>query len=492
MAEKRAHGAPSAAKAPQKGAPKQTAGLTVKRAEDFSAWYNEVVIKAGLADHTDISGCMVIKPWGYALWESVQSWLDARFKATGHKNAYFPLFIPEKELQKEAEHFEGFTPEVAWVEGDGERYAIRPTSETIIYSIVKGWIRSWRDLPLLLNQWCNIVRWEVKATRLFLRTREFLWQEGHTIHATEAEAEVEVRQQLDLYKELCEHVLAVPVITGRKSKRETFAGAAYSTTLESLMPDGKALQLGTSHHLGQHFSKAFGLSYQDAAEQQQLPWTTSWGVSTRLLGAVVMTHGDDRGLVLPPAIAPTQAVIIPIVFEKEKAAVLAAAKRLHASLKGVRAHLDDRDEYSAGWKFNEWELRGVPVRIELGPRDAASGSAVLVRRDTGEKAVVKQSDLPRALEALLEKMQLELLAAARKRMDAATVSVKTFAEFQRAIEERKLVSAAWCAAASCEDALKEATAATSRCIPFSQKKPSGACFRCNAPATCTAYFARAY
>ncbi|HLD78907.1 MAG TPA: proline--tRNA ligase [archaeon] len=474
---------------------KQTAGLTVKRSEDFSAWYNEVVIKAGLADHTDISGCMVIKPWGYALWEAIQGWLDSRFKATGHRNAYFPLFIPERELKREAEHFAGFTPEVAWVErheGDSERYALRPTSETIIYSIIKPWVRSWRDLPLLLNQWCNIVRWEVKATRLFLRTREFLWQEGHTVHATNEEAEQEVMQQLALYKELAESVLAVPVISGRKSEREKFAGAATTTTIESLMPDGKALQLGTSHNLGQHFTKAFDLKFTDKDEKERHPWSTSWGVSTRLLGAVVMAHGDDRGLVLPPAIAPYQAVIVPIVFDKEKESILAAAKKLGSALASTaRVHVDDRDAYSAGWKFNEWELRGVPVRIELGPKDLAAKQAVLVRRDTGEKTIAKQSELPAALQRLLAAIQRDLLAAARKRMDAATTAVKTFAEFQKAIEARKLVLADWCAKPDCEDALKEATAASSRAIPFEQPKP-GSCFRCGEKASVRAYFARAY
>ncbi len=483
-----------APKTPAKSAPaKQTAGLTARRSEDFSAWYNEVVVKAGLADHTDISGCMVIKPWGYALWEAIQTWLNARFKSTGHKNAYFPLFIPEKELRREAEHFAGFTPEVAWVEQGSERYALRPTSEAIIYSIIKPWVRSWRDLPLLLNQWCNIVRWEVKATRLFLRTREFLWQEGHTVHATNDEAEAEVLQQLALYKELAETQLAIPVLTGRKSERERFAGAVTTTTLESLMPDGKALQLGTSHNLGQHFTKAFGLTFHDKDEKERHPWSTSWGVSTRLLGAVVMAHGDDRGLVLPPAIAPYQAVLIPIVFEKDKAAVLAAAKRLAAALSAhARVHLDDRDEHSAGWKFNEWELRGVPVRIELGPKDVAKGQAVLVRRDTGEKTIAKQSELPATLAKLLATIQKELLAAARKRMDAATVSVKTLKEFEQAIEARKLVLADWCAKPDCEDALKEATAASSRAIPFEQPKRSGTCFRCGEPASCRAYFGRAY
>ena len=362
--------------------------------EDFSRWYVDVIRKSELADYSPIKGCMVIKPYGYELWENIRNELDKRIKATGHRNAYFPLFVPESLLKREAEHIEGFAPEVAWITHGGddeleERIAIRPTSEAIIGATYSQWIESWRDLPLLINQWANIVRWE-KVTRLFLRTREFLWQEGHTAHATAEEAEEETLKMLEVYREFSEDMLAMPVLVGRKSEGQKFPGAVHTYTVEALMSNGWALQAGTSHNLGQHFAKVFNIQYLDQNQQQQYVWQTSWGVSTRLVGGVVMTHGDNSGLILPPRIAPVQAIIVPILFDKTKAMVLAKVEQLLASLSdGLRVEADVRDTYTPGWKFSEWEMKGVPLRIEVGPRDIQNEQVVLVRRDTREKMIVK-------------------------------------------------------------------------------------------------------
>ena len=377
-------------------------GIKAKKEEDFSEWYNEVVIKGELAEHSVIKGFMVIRPRGYAIWEKIQNYFDGNIKKIGVKNAYFPLLIPESFFKKEAEHAEGFAPELAWIEQkeDGVRYAIRPTSETIMYDSYSRWIRSWRDLPLRINQWCNVLRWEVKQTKLFLRTREFLWQEGHCVYETEKECDKESLVYLDEYKKVCEELLAIPVLEGKKTDKERFAGAIETYSLEALMPDGKALQMGTSHNLGQNFAKAFGIKFLGKDEKEYLPWQNSWGISTRLIGALVMVHSDDKGLVLPPKVAPVQIVIVPIYF-KDKKKILKKAIEIknmlenqrfsaptYLGLKSYDIILDDRDDYTPGWKYNEWELKGVPLRIEIGPKDVAKNQVVLVRRDNNKKEFV--------------------------------------------------------------------------------------------------------
>ena len=389
-------------------------GVTVKKNQDFSAWYVEVILKAGLADYAPVKGCMIIREDAYAIWEKIQEILNKKIKATGHKNVYFPMFIPESLLTKEAEHFAGFTPEVAWITMGGntpleEKLAVRPTSETIMYATFSKWIRSWRDLPLKINQWCNVVRWETKATRLFLRTREFLWQEGHTAHATSEEAEAEVMYVLGEYKDIMENYLAIPVLTGTKSDSEKFAGALYTTALEAIMPDGKALQMGTSHNLGQNFGKVFDVKYIGEDKVDHYVWQTSWGITTRLIGAMVMIHGDDKGLIIPPKMAPTQVVIVPIPFKgAEPEAVAAKSKEIAEILKakGFSVILDDREAYTPGWKFNQWELKGVPIRIEIGPRDLKQGQVIMVRRDTGQKTPIKETDITPPLRSFCRKFRI--------------------------------------------------------------------------------------
>ncbi|MFQ5648152.1 MAG: proline--tRNA ligase, partial [Candidatus Aenigmatarchaeota archaeon] len=376
-------------------AEKEELGLKHKK-KNLVEWYPEVIQKAEMADYTPVSGCIVFRPYSFAIWEKIKEIFDGMIKATGHKNAYFPLLIPESFFRREADHFSGFSPEVAYIEqkeGEGERYALRPTSETIINDSFSKWIRSWRDLPLLLNQWCNIVRWEVKATKPFLRTREFLWQEGHTCHASNEDAEKEVQSILKMYIDLIENWLAVPILTGKKSELEKFAGALRTYTMEALMPDGKALQMGTSHNLGQNFAIAFDIKFIDKDMKEKHVWSTSWGIATRLIGAIVMAHGDDKGLIMPPRIAPTQVVIVPIYQSKTKKDVIKAAQGLAKKLEGISVELDDRDWFTPGYKFNEWELKGVPLRIEIGPKDIQKKQAVLVRRDTGEKETVKLTRL---------------------------------------------------------------------------------------------------
>jgi len=464
----------------------QDLGITVKKDEDFSEWYTQVVLKSGLADYGPVKGCMVIKPWGYAIWEKIQSWIDQKIKETGHKNAYFPLFIPEKLLTQEQKHIEGFVPEVAWVTHGGDRkleekLAIRPTSETIIYSMYARWIRSHRDLPLLINQWANIVRWETKATKLFLRTREFLWQEGHTAHATKKQADEEVKKMLDVYVDFAETQLAIPVISGTKTEAEKFPGALYTTTIEALMSDGKALQLGTSHNLGQNFSKAFDIKFIDENEKEQYVWQTSWGVSTRLIGAVIMSHGDDKGLVLPPEIAPTQVVIVPILFEDSKKQVLAKAEGLKKKLegKGISVELDGREEYKAGFKFNEWELKGVPIRVEIGPKDIEKNQAVLARRDTGEKTTVKIGEAAGKTEELLLEIQKSMFRKAEDFLKSHTYVAKNYNDLKKMSKKQKgLVRAFFCGDETCEEAIKEECGATTRCIPFAEENKSGKCIRC--------------
>ena len=470
-------------------------GITVKKGENFADWYTEVIQKAELADYSAIAGCIVFRPYSYEIWEFIQDYINRDIKSRGHKNAYFPLFIPETFFKKESEHVEGFAPEVAWIEKkeeDLERYALRPTSEAIIMDSYSKWVQSHRDLPVLINQWCNVVRWETKVTKPFLRTREFLWQEGHTAHKDRKEAEDEVNVSLEMYRKLVEDNMAIPVIAGKKTESEKFAGADYTLTLEALMPDGKALQMCTSHYLGQNFAKAFGISFLDEAEKKQLAHTTSWGMSTRTIGAIIMAHGDDKGLVLPPKMAPVQVVIVPIVFEKTKDKVLKKATELKEKLSAYRVVLDDRDNYSPGWKYNNWEMKGVPIRIEFGPRDMENSQAILVRRDNGKKITVKLFELDKKVSELLDDVQNSLFKSAKKFLKDNTYEAKSFSEFKSAIEKKGLVYAGWCGSEKCEREIKDETAATIRCIPFKGGEGSGKCVKCSKKAKHMAYFARAY
>lgn len=475
---------------------KETLGITVKK-EQMSDWYNEVVLKAGLADFADIKGFMVIKPYGYAIWERIKEYFDREIKKLGHKNAYFPAVIPERFFEKEKEHVEGFSPEVFWITEAGkeklnEKLALRPTSETIIYDSYSRWIRSWRDLPVLINCWNSVFRSETKMTKLFLRTREFLWQEGHTCHATSEEADKEVMAILGIYRKLMEELLAIPVITGAKSESEKFAGALYTTTLEAFMPDGRALQMGTSHNLGQHFSKAFDIKFADKDKQEKHVWQTSWGISTRLIGALVMAHGDDRGLVLPPMIASVQAVIVPIVFEKSKKAVLNKCRELKEALgKQFSVELDDREGYSAGYKFHEWELKGVPVRIELGPKDVEKNQIVLVRRDTGAKEAAKAGEAGKKLKDILDSIQKNLFENAKSLLEKSTHEAKDLKHLKE-LAGRCMIIANWCGSARCEEEIKTQTGATVRCIPFERIDRKGKCVLCGKDCTLRVYFARAY
>ena len=468
------------------------------QSEDFSRWYLDVVRRAELADYTEVKGCMAIRPYGYAIWELIQQQLDARFKATGHVNAYFPLFIPSGLLMKEKAHVEGFAPQVAWVTRGGdeeltEPLVVRPTSEVIIGTLYAKWIQSWRDLPVLINQWANVVRWE-KVTRPFLRTTEFLWQEGHTAHETEDEAEAETLKILGIYKEFAESVLAMPVLDGPKSASEKFAGASRTYSIEALMGDARALQAGTSHNLGQNFSKAFGIQFQGRDKQLQFAWTTSWGVSTRLIGGVIMTHGDDSGLILPPKVAPYQVVIVPIPRGNWQETVLPRARELQARLAGagVRVHLDPREEYTPGWKFAEWELRGVPLRLEIGPKDLEKQQVVLVRRDTREKQPVPMDGLEPEVVRRLDAIQAALLARALAFRESHTSVADTYEEFKQAMEGRPgFVLAYWCGSEECEAAIKAETQATIRNLPF-EPDAGGACLKCGRTATVRARFAKAY
>jgi len=469
------------------------------RSEDYSRWYTDIVQMAELADYAPVRGCMVIRPYGYAIWENVQQGLDSRFKATGHKNAYFPLFIPESFIKKEAEHVEGFSPELAVVTIGGgkeleERLIVRPTSETIINAMFAQWVQSYRDLPLLLNQWCNVVRWEMR-TRLFLRTTEFLWQEGHTAHATEQEAREETLRMLDVYRDFAETDAAIPVIPGRKSESEKFAGAVASYTIEAMMGNTWALQAGTSHFLGQNFAKAFGTQYLNESNELEYVWQTSWGVSTRMVGAIVMVHGDDQGLRLPPRLAPTQVVIVPIwKTDEERAAVLRMAEKVQTALSGLRIDLDARDEVSPGFKFNDWEMRGVPLRVEIGPRDVQQDHVVLVRRDLPRKkakSVVPVAGVVSAVSDLLAEIQKSLYQQALDFRLKNTFHPATFEELAEEVGKGFAI-AYWCGSAACEARIKEETKATVRCIPLGQGPEPGRCVCCGEPALEQAVFARAY
>jgi len=469
------------------------------RSEDFSRWYTDVVRRAELADYSPVKGCMVIRPYGYAIWELIQQGLDRRIKATGHVNAYFPLFIPKSLLTREADHVEGFAPQVAWVTKGGdeeldEPLVVRPTSEAIIGTMYAKWIQSWRDLPVLINQWANIVRWE-KVTRLFLRTTEFLWQEGHTAHETEAEAQEETLKILNLvYKDFVETELAIPVIAGVKSDSEKFAGASKTYSIEALMGDGRALQAGTSHNLGQNFAKAFGIQFQARDKSLQYIWGTSWGMTTRLIGAVVMTHGDDSGLIFPPRIAPYQVVIIPIPRGNWRETVLPHAKAIAADLtaQGVRVMLDDRDAYTPGWKFSEWEMRGVPLRLEIGPKDIEKGQVMLARRDTREKASAPRDGLTARIVELLDAIQQNLYARALAFREEHTSEVSSYDEFKQVLEGRPgFVVAPWCGSGECEAQIKAETQATIRNLPI-EESAGGQCVRCGQPGVARARFAKAY
>jgi prolyl-tRNA synthetase len=476
-------------------------GVTIKKNEDFSEWYTEVVLKSGLADYAPIKGCMIFREHSYAIWEKIQEVFNRKIRESGHRNVYFPMFIPESFLKKEAEHFEGFVPEVAWVTMGGstpleEKLAIRPTSETIIYATYAKWIRSWRDLPIKLNQWCNIVRWETKATKPFLRTREFLWQEGHTAHVTEKDAEDEVMLILNYYRDLMQDYLAVPVLVGVKTESEKFAGALYTTTLEAMMPDGKALQMGTSHNLGQNFAKVFDIKFIGEDEKEHHVWQTSWGISTRLIGALVMVHGDDRGLVLPPKVAPVQVAIVPIPYKNaDSSAITAKAKELCKKLteKCITTVLDDRAEYTPGWKFNQWELKGVPVRIEIGPRDLKQDQVTLARRDTHEKTTAKQDEAVEAVENLLEKIQENLYSKAKKTLEEKTTTVQNYDEFKETLKAKGgFIKAAWCGSPNCEAKIKDETGATIRLRPFEKETPTVPCVYGGEKAEEVVYFARSY
>jgi prolyl-tRNA synthetase len=476
-------------------------GVTVKKTEDFSEWYVQLVLKSGLADYAPVKGCMIFREHSYAIWERIQEAFNRKIKASGHKNVYFPLLIPESFLKKEAEHFEGFVPEVAWVTMGGdtlleERLAVRPTSETIIYATFGKWIRSWRDLPIKLNQWCSVVRWETEATRLFLRTREFLWQEGHTAHATKEEADQEVMRILEAYRGIMEDYLAIPVLAGKKSEKEKFAGALYTMALEAMMPDGKALQMGTSHNLGQHFSKVFDIKFLDEQEKERYVWQTSWGISTRMIGAVVMVHGDDKGLVLPPKIAPVQVVIVPIPYKDVGAEqIVTKAKQLFENLqeKGTEVVLDDRQEYTPGWKFNEWELKGVPIRIEMGPRDLKQRQVTLARRDTHEKIAVKEDETVTVVTEMLEEIQSNLFKKAKEFLKQNITTARTFDEFKEILKEKGgFIKASWCTNSKCEEEIKEETGATIRVISSENEEPFPKCVHCGEKAKEVVYFARAY
>ncbi|MGI0046462.1 MAG: proline--tRNA ligase [Nitrosotalea sp.] len=475
-------------------------GITVKKNEDFSEWYTQVVIKAQLTDYAPVKGLIVLRPYGYSIWEFLKSSIDQKLKTTGHENGFLPVLIPESLLSKETTHFAGFTPEVFWVthSGDteiGDRLALRPTSETLAYSMYSKWIKSWRDLPLKINFWNSALRAEIKSTKPFLRTSEFLWQEGHTVHATKEEAEEEVMTILDIYRRTVEDELAIPVMLGKKSEKEKFVGAVYTTTMESIMPDGKALQMGTSHFLGQNFSKPFDVKFLDKQNIETFAWQTSWGVSWRLIGALIMVHGDDKGLVLPPRVAPIQVVIVPIYSsESDKDTILKKAGIIKEILtkKGLRVNIDSRDEFTPGYKFHDWEMKGVPLRIEIGPKDLAKDKMVIVRRDN-----LKKSDLPfdnaeDGIVKTLDEIQHDLFEKAKKLLNEHTKDVTDFDEFKKDIESGMFLYSPLCGNQKCEETIKEITGADIRVIPFDGKRSNAPCIVCKNPSTIDAIFARGY
>ena len=471
-------------------------GLTFKKDKDFSEWYSQVIQKAELAEYTNVSGCIVFRPRAYYIWETVQSYMNNEFKKIGVRNAYFPLLIPESLLKKEKENFQGFNPEVAWVTKTGdselnERLAIRPTSETIMYDHYKKWIHSWKDLPLKINQWNNILRWEFKHSVPFLRTRQFLWQEGHNAFSSEQEVQKDTLLILDVYEKTLKELYAIPALKGRKSEKEKFAGAVYTLSLETLLSNGKAIQCCTSHNLGQNFSRAFDINFLDKNEKKQYVWQNSWGFSTRTIGIMIAMHSDDLGLVVPPMVAETQIVIVPILFDESKGKVLKKANELFKLLKNYRVYLDSREDYSAGWKFNEHELKGIPIRIEIGPKDLAKNQVVLVRRDTLKKEIVKIKDLNKKVEKTLQDIHNNLYNKARKFLDDSIVNVKNINDMKKVIGKGKIAKLNWCLGNKCEDILKEKTESKSLNISLTEKA-KGKCFACGNKANGVAFFGKSY
>ena len=475
-------------------------GITTSKNDDFSEWYTQVVIKAELVDYAPVKGLIVLRPDGYSIWESIKESLDKKLKETGHRNGFLPVLIPESLLSKEKKHFEGFNPEVFWVthSGDseiGDRLALRPTSETLAYSLYSKWIKSWRDLPLKINFWNSALRAEITGTKPFLRTSEFLWQEGHTVHATQDEAENEVMEILNIYKKTIEEELAIPVITGKKSEKDKFVGAVYTTTLESLMPDGKALQMGTSHFLGQNFSKPFDVKYLDENNNETFAWQTSWGVSWRLIGGMIMTHSDDKGLVLPPKVSPIQVVIIPIYYSKEdREKMILEANKIKDSLSNnnVRVELDDRDNLTPGFKFNDWELKGIPIRIEIGPKDIEKNQVVMARRYNQTKDDISLDKVSETLNLELENIQQQMFVNAKKILDERVVRVSEYQQFKEELMNGKMIDCSWCGNQTCEDKIKEETSADLRVIPFDNTQKSETCIYCKNSGTTNALFAKGY
>ncbi len=479
---------------------KEKIGITVSKNDDFSDWYTQVVLKAELADYAPVKGLIVLRPDGYAIWESIKKSLDEKFAKLGIKNGFLPILIPESLLGREKKHFVGFVPQVFWVTQSGEselgdRLALRPTSETLAYSLYSKWIKSWRDLPLKINFWNTALRAEIKSTKPFLRTSEFLWQEGHTVHTSKEEAEKEVMNILQVYKSTIEKELAIPVVIGKKSEKEKFVGAVYTTTMESIMPDGKALQMGTSHFLGQNFSKPFEVKFADKDNVENFAWQTSWGVSWRLIGAMIMTHGDDIGLVLPPKVAPVQVVIIPIYYsDEEKQKVLKKANEIQNIFvkKNIRGHVDDREELTPGYKFHDWELRGIPLRIEIGPKDIEKNKVVLAKRYNKEKLDLSFDEINEKIESILDDIQKQMLVAAKKILEKMTRDVSNYDEFKSELEKGGFLQSPWCGKEECEAKIKEETSAEIRVIPFESENSSKKCVYCNEQSVSIPIFARGY
>ncbi len=480
---------------------KDTKGITTTKESDFSEWFTQLIQKAELIEYSPVSGCYILRPNAYHIWETVQHYFDTLIKADGVKNAYFPLFIPESLLTKEKKHVEGFAPEVAWVETGGnsklpERLAIRPTSETIMYDSYSKWIRSHKDLPLRLNQWCNVVRWEFKHPMPFIRSREFLWQEGHTVFATQKEAVEEAHTILGFYEKVFKELYALPMLVGKKSDSEKFAGADFTLSVEVILPNGKAAQGATSHHLSQNFSKAFEISFLDEKQQKQYGWQNSWGLSTRSIGLMIMVHSDNKGLVLPPKVAPLQVVIVPILFDDTREKVLREAKSLAEKLrrKGVSVYLDDREGYTPGWKYNEWEVKGVPIRIEVGPKDVEKKQAMVARRDIGEKKPFPLSQIEKVIPLFLETIQYEMYVKAEKVLTESIVTVSTFKDAEIQVEKKKILFVPWCESEQCEENLKEKIGAKSLNSPFKQPalKRGQGCFACKNPAKSWFYVGKSY
>ena len=476
---------------------KRDVGITVAKKDDFSEWYTQLVIKAELADYAPVKGLIVLRPDGYSIWESLRNTFDARFAKNGIRNGFLPTLIPESLLGKEKQHFAGFNPEVFWVTHSGtnelgDRLALRPTSETLAYTLYSKWIQSWRDLPIRINFWNTALRAEIKATKPFLRTSEFLWQEGHTVHTTQVEAEAEVAKILMIYKDIVEEELAIPVVPGRKSEQEKFVGAVYTTTIESILPDGKALQMGTSHFLGQNFSVPFDVKFADKDNMEHFAWQTSWGVSWRLIGAMIMMHGDDQGLVLPPRVAPIQVVIVPITRD-DSSDILAKANAIGNELTsmGLRIHVDDRDGISPGFKFNDWEMKGVPIRLEIGPKDIEKNSVVIVTRYDGQKQMLSFDALD-TIPSILSEIQRQMLNNAKTQSEKNTSCITNYAEFRSKIEDGGFLVSPWCGSNTCETAIKEETGADIRVIPFDDDQPQRPCIYCTKPSVSHPIFARGY